>query len=52
MQEQILAKLYEVNDLLELAKCDGVSIIADRNVYADLKDKLGSVIDAVEYYVD
>lgn len=51
MQEQILTKLYEVSDLLALAACDGEPIVGS-DVHSELANRLGALIDAVEYYVD
>ena len=51
MQEQILAKLYEVSDLLASATCDREALLGSP-VHSELADKLGALIDAVEYYVD
>ena len=51
MQEQILAKLYEVSDLLALVSCDGEPIVGS-DVHSELASRLNALIDAVEYYVD
>jgi hypothetical protein len=54
-RELILAKLYEINDLLANATCDGLPIEAAddcADVWKELTGKVGELEQAVEYYVD
>ena len=51
MKEQILAKLFEVKNLLALASCDGEPIV-DSDVESELDGRLNELIEAVDYYVD
>jgi hypothetical protein len=51
MRDDILAKLAEIETLLEEATCDGEQL-AELDCFADVNDKLSALTQAVEYYVD
>lgn len=50
MQQQILAKLAEVADMLATATCDGT--LLDGDVAEEVNSTLSTLQQQVEYYVD
>lgn len=52
MREQILAKLHEVETMLDEASCSGDQLAECGQVYKDIMNRLSSLTQAVDYYVD
>lgn len=50
-KQQILAKLREVEIMLEEATCDGEQL-AELDCYAEVDTALSTLMQAVDYYVD
>ena len=51
MRDAILAKLAEVEDMLQAATLDGDSL-TEMDCYSDVGDALSALVQAVDYYVD
>ena len=51
MREAILAKLAEVDDMLQAATLDGESL-TEMDCFAELEGALNTLTAAVDYYVD
>jgi hypothetical protein len=51
MRDAILAKLAEVDDMLQAATLDGEQL-ADMDCFAELEGALHKLTEAVDYYVD
>jgi len=52
MRDEILAKLAEVETMLNEASCSGDQLAECGQVYRDIMDKLSALSQAVDYYVD
>ena len=52
MREEILAKLTEVETMLNEASCSGDQLAECGQVYRDIMGKLSALTQAVDYYVD
>ena len=52
MREAILAKLSEVETMLDEASCSGDQLAECGQVYRDIMDKLSALTQAVDCYVD
>jgi hypothetical protein len=52
MRETILAKLAEVETMLDESSCSGDQLAECGQVYRDIMDKLSALSQAVHYYVD
>jgi len=52
MREAILAKLSEVETMLDESSCSGDQLAECGQVYKDIMDKLSSLEKCVEAYVD
>jgi hypothetical protein len=52
MRETILAKLAEVETMLDESSCSGDHLAECGHVYKDIMDKLSALTQAVDYYVD
>jgi len=52
MRETILAKLVEVETMLDESSCSGDQLAECGQVYKDIMDKLSALTQAVNYYVD
>jgi len=52
MREAILAKLSEVETMLNEASCSGDQLAECGQVYRDIMNKLSALTQAVDYYVD
>jgi hypothetical protein len=52
MREEILAKLGEVETMLDESSCSGDQLAECGQVYKDIIDKLSALSQAVDYYVD
>jgi hypothetical protein len=51
VKAEILAKLAEIETLLQEAQCDGVQL-AELACFADVNDKFEQLAATVDYYVD
>ena len=51
MRDEILAKLAEVDDMLQAATLDGEQL-TDMDCFAELEGALHKLTEAVDYYVD
>jgi hypothetical protein len=51
MRDAILAKLAEVDDMLQAATLDGESL-TEMDCFAELEGALHKLTEAVDYYVD
>jgi hypothetical protein len=51
MRDEILAKLLEIETLLEEATCDGEQL-AEMNCFKDVIGALSTLTQTVEYYID
>ena len=51
MRDAILAKLAEVDDLLQAATLDGEKLV-DMDCFDELEGALHKLTEAVDYYVD
>jgi hypothetical protein len=52
MRETILAKLAEVETMLDESSCSGDQLAECGQVYRDIMDRLSALSQAVHYYVD
>jgi hypothetical protein len=52
MREAILAKLAEVETMLDESSCSGDQLAECGQVYSDIMNKLSALTQAVDYYVD
>ena len=52
MREAILAKLAEVETMLDESSCSGDQLAECGQVYNDIMDKLSALTQSVHYYVD
>ena len=52
MREEILAKLSEVETMLDESSCSGDQLAECGQVYRDIMDKLSALSQSVHYYVD
>jgi len=52
MREAILAKLVEVETMLDESSCSGDRLAECGQVYRDIMDRLSALSQAVHYYVD
>ena len=52
MREVILAKLAEVETMLDESSCSGDQLAECGQVYRDIMDKLSALSQSVHYYVD
>jgi len=52
MRQAILAKLAEVETMLDESSCSGDQLAECGQVYKDIMDKLSALTQAVDYYVD
>jgi len=52
MRKAILAKLSEVETMLDEASCSGDQLAECGQVYRDIMDKLSALTQAVDCYVD
>jgi len=52
MREAILAKLSEVETMLDESSCSGDQLAECSQVYRDIMEKLSALSQAVHYYVD
>jgi len=52
MRKAILAKLSEVETMLDEASCSGDQLAECGQVYTDIMDKLSALSQSVHYYVD
>jgi len=52
MRETILAKLAEVETMLDESSCSGDQLAECGQVYSDIMDKLSALSQSVHYYVD
>ena len=51
VRAHIMDLLGQVQDLLEEAECDGMQL-AELDCFADVNDKLSTLVQTVDYYVD
>ena len=51
MRDKILAKLAEVDDMLQAATLDGEKL-ADMDCFAEVEGALHKLTEAVDYYID
>lgn len=51
VRAHIMDLLGQVQDLLEEAECDGMQL-AELDCYADVNDKLSTLVQTIDYYVD
>ena len=51
VRAHIMDLLGQVQDLLEQAECDGMQL-AELDCFADVNDKLSTLVQTVDYYVD
>jgi hypothetical protein len=51
MRDEILAKLAEVDDMLQAATLDGEKL-AEMDCFDELESALNKLTEAVDYYVD
>ena len=51
VKQQILDKLYEVEQLLLEAECDGEQL-AELECYSDVEGALSKLVETVDYYLD
>jgi hypothetical protein len=51
MRDAILAKLAEVEDMLQAATLDGESL-TEMACFSELEEALSTLVQAVDYYVD
>ena len=52
MRDAILAKLSEVETMIDEATCSGDQLAECGQVYRDIMDKLSALTQAVDCYVD
>jgi hypothetical protein len=52
MREAILAKLAEVETMLDESSCSGDQLAECGQVYRDIMNRLSALSQAVHYYVD
>ena len=52
MREAILAKLVEVETMLDESTCSGDQLAECSQVHRDIMDKLSALSQSVYYYVD
>lgn len=52
MRDEILAKLAEVETLLDKSSCSGDQLAECGQVYKDIMNRLSALSQAVHYYVD